>query len=307
MASHLFFAVGFGQIDGHNFGRFGLRIARFQFYQPKFAIECVAITLDRRRGTAEQRFGFELRRQHQSGVAGVVAWRSVNLLVRRVVFLVHHHQPQISERQKECRPCADNDLVRIFAKHIVPNLHAFGFGKFGVIHRHFFAENIFEPLGQLRGQRNFWHEKKHLLARRQCVAHQVRVEFGFAAGRYAVQQHRVFFAEKATNFVVSVLLVGSQWRSRRRLLERFDACHFALLLHKYASVNQLFTDSRHGIGTLQQIAFAHKIVLRTHRQINLQKLPLFFGSGRQFGQCAVAFQCDIIFGTRSVLLVEFLV
>ena len=71
----------------------------------------VSIALQRGGGATEHHTRIHKAREDNSGIAGIVAWRGVTLLIARVVLLINHDQPKIFQRQEECRAHTDNQLA----------------------------------------------------------------------------------------------------------------------------------------------------------------------------------------------------
>ena len=68
----------------------------------------VVVTLERRRGAAEQHHGLFNPGSDDGDVARVIA-RCFFLLVRSFVLLIHHDQPELFQRREDGATCADYD------------------------------------------------------------------------------------------------------------------------------------------------------------------------------------------------------
>ena len=80
-----------------------------------------------------------------------------------------------------------------------------------MIHRKFVTKNPFQSRSELCGKRYFRHQIEHLLLFCQGLFYQVDVEFGLAAGCYAVKQHRFFINKLMVQLVKSLKLKFVEW------------------------------------------------------------------------------------------------
>src|SRR2546423_3259916 len=119
--------------------------------QPIFAKGGVVITLERRRGGAEEnRATFQLR-AHDRDIAGVIPWR-VLLFVGSFVLFIHHDEPEILEWREDRAPRPDHDTSPT-GVDLVPFIMSLAFGKMTVQHRDSFlriCEAAFEAFDRLR-------------------------------------------------------------------------------------------------------------------------------------------------------------
>ena len=120
------------------------------------AVRGVVITLERRRGAAENNSASLNLRAHHGDIARVITWRFL-LFIRSLVFFIDHDEPEVFERCKNCAPCANHD-AGMSGMNFVPLVMAFAFRqmtvKDGDCIRHV-GKATLETLDCLRRQRNF--------------------------------------------------------------------------------------------------------------------------------------------------------
>ena len=116
--------------------------------------------LERGRGRAQNHgTGFHAGANHRH-VAGVVDDALV-LLEGGVVFLVHHDETQLSEREEKGRACA-NDHAHVTGCHAAPDAAALSLGQVGVPLGWPGAEAAREAVEELNGERDFGQEYERL-------------------------------------------------------------------------------------------------------------------------------------------------
>src|ERR1035437_1167764 len=133
-----------------------------EFYQSEFSGEGIAIGFYCRSSSAEQGFCTVHRCQYNGGIAGMITWCRIVLLIARLVFFVNNDQSQLAEWQENRRPNANNHVVGLVIQYIVPNLHPFRIREFGMIYTQFTSKNTFQSGGKLSGEGNFGHKVEHL-------------------------------------------------------------------------------------------------------------------------------------------------
>ncbi|CDF21703.1 uncharacterized protein BN736_01468 [Prevotella sp. CAG:617] len=190
-------------------------VALRQAHQAVFARQGVVVALDGRCGRAQQHLGAVEAGGHGGHVAGVVARGGVLLLVGGFVLLVHDNQAEPPEGQEERRAHAQNQAVGLVGELLLPDFHALGVGKLGVVHAHLLAKHARHALHDLRGQGYFGQQVEHLLAAAQAALDELGVDFGLSARGDAVKQADVLLPEHVQNFVKSLLLRFAQRRLER--------------------------------------------------------------------------------------------
>ena len=150
------------------------------------------VTLHRRRGGTQNDECPRPLRPHDRDVAAVVA-RALVLLVRRVMFLVHNHQPDPLEWCEDRRPCAHHD-VDVAAPDALPLVVPFAVGKAAVLNRHTVAERLTEERRDGRGERNFWHQHQHRPSAASDAGREPNVEFRLSASGDAVHKRHTELA-----------------------------------------------------------------------------------------------------------------
>ena len=72
-------------------------------HQPILTGHRIVVGLHRRRSRAEQHLRPLPSRQHHRHTAGMVARSRILLFITRLMLFVHHHQPEVFQRKKDCR------------------------------------------------------------------------------------------------------------------------------------------------------------------------------------------------------------
>ncbi|MNJ43969.1 hypothetical protein D3C77_390010 [compost metagenome] len=115
-------------------------------------------------------------------------------------------------------------------------------------YRNFTAEAPLKPLHHLRCQRNFRHEDDCLTTEGNTAFNRLKINFGFPAASYPVQQKHAIAAgiQHPCYRLVYVLLLRSSFQRLRRfeaaILVRV-AKHLYILNHRQAFVRQTFDRS----------------------------------------------------------------
>lgn len=210
VVGHPAFAAQVAHVDGENAWQVDLLVSGEKLYQSVFAAAGVEVALDGRCGRAQQRFGPVHRSQYDGCVAGVVAWCRLLLLVAAFVLFVDNDKPQVAEGQEYRGAHAENDLQAAIVQQVVPYLHPFVVGKFGMVDGQLVAEDPLQPGGELGSECNFGHEVENLSSPFQHGIDEVDIDFGLSARRNAVQEYGVFGGKPFDDGIVGLLLYGRE-------------------------------------------------------------------------------------------------
>ena len=146
------------------------------------------VRLERRRGRPKQRPRPVHPSQHQRCVARMVTWRRVVLLIRRLMLLIHHNQPQPIERQKERRPHADDDRrLAIRAEQSAPHFRAFAVGEAGMVDEQPRAEDVRQSLRHLCREGDLRQQVERLPTGAEGVKDEVEEDLRLAGRGSAVE------------------------------------------------------------------------------------------------------------------------
>ena len=105
------------------------------------------------------------------------------------MLLVDDDQSEILERQKQRRPCADDQLDLSLAR-LPPKPPPFRRRYAGVPLARPGAETICDPAQKLRSQRDFRKKHEHLTALLEHVRSRIQINFRLARTGDALQQNR---------------------------------------------------------------------------------------------------------------------
>ena len=145
--------------------------------------------LEARRGAAEHTDRPGSVRAHHGDVAGVVARRGVELLVARLVLLVHDDQAEVLDGREDGAPRADDDRVDAVAD-ARPGVEALAGAHPAVDDRDAAGEVRVEAADGLRRERDLGHEHDGRPALNEARAEGAEVDLGLARARHAVEQKR---------------------------------------------------------------------------------------------------------------------
>ena len=115
--------------------------------------------------------------------------RAILLLVRGVVFLIHHDQPKVAKRQEQRGARADHQLRLSPADHL-PRPAAFGHRDARVPFHGLRAEPLLDPHEELLGQRNLGQQHQRLPSGGEAGGHRFEVNLGLARPGDAAKQGR---------------------------------------------------------------------------------------------------------------------
>lgn len=138
-----------------------------------------------------------MRAPHRQIARGIA--QAVLLLVRGVVFFVHHDQAQLAHGREDRHARAEQH-ARLPTLRARPGLQALAIGQAAVQHRQAVRPDQAFQAGaqgafQLRRQVDFRHQQQHLAAGGQHFLGGAQVDLGLAAAGHAVQQHRLELGE----------------------------------------------------------------------------------------------------------------
>ena len=140
----------------------------------------------RRRGAAEDHGRLPLLRAKYRGVPRRVA-KAFLLFVRSVMFLVHHHDAELPERDEHCGARTDDDIGATVAR-CQPGLGALRFAHAGMKWGDPSRKARLKAVHQLRCEPDFGHQNQRLLAPAQGVRRDLQIDFGLAAAGDAFEQ-----------------------------------------------------------------------------------------------------------------------
>ena len=279
-AVHLALSPGLGSIDEFHLGHGDVAIAGEQFHQPILSGHGAVIDLDGWRGTPQQRLGAVHLRQHDGGIATIVARSRVLLLVTAVVLLVDDDKAQLGKRQEHRTAHAHHHTRLAAAQQAAIDVHALVVAKSRVIDEHLVAKHRAQALRELRGERNFGHQIEHLQPARQGVRYQVHIDGGLAARGDAVQQGDVVVLERQVNLAMGTLLLLAEGGRVLQLLAQMGETIDLPLIHLHdATVGHRLEHLGGHVGTLEQSLLAHFLqrsaALQPVRQVQIGQQQLF--------------------------------
>ena len=152
------------RIGNADFGRSGIPVPLVEPHKTVLPGPGVEPALERRGRAAEQRAGSQQAGGNHGAVAGMVTGCGFRLLVARIVLLVHHHQPELFQRQEERRPRPQHQFAPLRTAEAQVGLRPAAVGESRVIDRHPVAERAFHPLDELRSEHDFGDEQQHVLS-----------------------------------------------------------------------------------------------------------------------------------------------
>ena len=157
--------------------------------QPRIApLRHVLERLERRRGRSEHDGYLRALRPPDCQIARRVA-EAFLLLVGGVVLLIDHDEAELVERGEYRRAGADDD-PRLTPMGGAPGVAALAGAALRMHDDDAGTEAALETLDQLRRQRDLGHEHQHLAAMGQRPGNGLKIHFGLAAARDAVQEMR---------------------------------------------------------------------------------------------------------------------
>ena len=159
MAAFFSFASFLTQIDNAHERHLLLVHALRERNEPVLSDRRVVITLQRRRGAAENDNALLDLCAHDCDVACVIPRRFL-LFVGRLVFFIDNDQPEILQRREHCAARADHDPGAA-GMNLVPFIVALALGQMTVQNRDVvlrFSEPAFEAFHRLRRERDFGNE-----------------------------------------------------------------------------------------------------------------------------------------------------
>ena len=212
-----------------------LPVAFCQFCKSVFSLFGIVIGFDAWCGGSQQCLGGEHGRQHDSGIAGMIAGSRILLLVGRFVLFVNDYQSQPLEGQEYGRAHSQNHLVRSVGQLLLPYFHSFRVRELGMINSQAAAEHSSQPFGDLGGQCDFREQIEHLFPCLKSLLYQVDIDFCLSAGCYSMEQAHILLPERAENGV------------KRCLLDRAESiyrtCFFRLQIKSSGFMFVCFKDS----------------------------------------------------------------
>ncbi|MNQ53786.1 hypothetical protein D3C85_678340 [compost metagenome] len=154
----------------------------------------------RRRGRSEHDRDVQVVRAPHREVARRIT-QAVLLLVRRIVFLVHHDQAQFAQGREDGHARAQQH-AGLAALGAGPGLHAFAVGQAAVHDGEPFGAHQGLQAGaqralELRRQVDFGDHQQHLASGRQHLFGGPQVHLGLAAARHPMQQDRLEPGQRA--------------------------------------------------------------------------------------------------------------
>ncbi len=183
-------AVGFqlfgAHVDGAHFRQFRRPEARCQVDPRILARLGVHPGFQAGRRRSQHHLCVAQRCAQDRHVARVVK-SAILLLVGGVVFLIHHDQPKIAERQEKRRPRADDKADAALARH-PPQPPPFGLRHPGMPFARTRAKAILHPRKELCRQRDFGQEDQRLPPLPQTFGHRLEVDLGLAGPGHPLQK-----------------------------------------------------------------------------------------------------------------------
>ena len=196
-------------IHHRNVGQLSALVTFKQFHQSEFPGLCFVIRVNCRGCTAQQGLGAMQMSQHDGGIAGIIPWRRVILLVAGLMLLVNHHKANLGKGQEHRRPHAENHHWLVAVQQFAPDVHALGIGELGMIHQQAVAKDFPQTVGELCGETYLRHQIKYLMTRLKGRQYSMTVNLGLAAAGNAAQEHNVLFAPLLVNLPQCLALQGT--------------------------------------------------------------------------------------------------
>ena len=110
----------------------------------------------------------------------MIAWRGILLLETCLVFLINDDQPRIFERQEDCTPRPENNIVRFIGELFRPNFHTLGITISAMVDAQPTAKNSLQAFHDLYGESYFGEQIKHLLVFVESFLYQMDVYLSLA-------------------------------------------------------------------------------------------------------------------------------
>ena len=211
-------------------------------------------------GGAQQSFGSAERGEDDGGIAGMVAWSGVLLLVGGFMLFVHNNQLQPLEGQEYGGTYPQDDIVGMVGQLALPDFHPFGIREFGVVDAQAGAEYASQASGDLGSERYLGKQIQYLSAALQHFLNQMDINLCLSAGRDSVEQAYILFTQGGDDFIVGTLLGRGQLAGRLHLGGEqvgVQTADFCLVGFKDTTSHQAIEYGRSGTSPLQQIAFGH--------------------------------------------------
>ena len=161
-SSHEFFPFCLFGIDDFDGGELLVLVALGELYVAVAFLPCQVIDLEGGGGGAEEGFGTEHVGKHDGGVAGMIAWRRLLLLVTLFVLFVYDDEAEVLEGEEDAGTDAENELVGGGGGLPFVDFQPLHVSKLGMVNAHAVAEYVAKTFGDLGGEGNFGEEVEDL-------------------------------------------------------------------------------------------------------------------------------------------------
>ena len=138
------------------------------------------------RGRGQHHLRRTQRRAQNHHVAGIID-HAIFLFVGGIVFLIHHHQPQIAERQEQGGSCAHHQPHIALACHF-PQAAALNHGDAGMPFAGAGTKAVLDPFQKFRSQGDLGQQHQRLPSLAQTFGHGFQIDLGLARSGDAFQQ-----------------------------------------------------------------------------------------------------------------------
>ena len=199
-SSHELLPLSFFGVNHFNGRELHILVTLGELHVTVASFSCLMVHLEAGRGGAEQCLCTTHVGEHQGGIAGMVAWGWLLLLVALLVFFIDDDESEVLEGEQDAGTNAKNKPIRLGGGLPLIDIQPLCIGEFGVIDPHAVAEDVVETFRNLGSEGNFGKEVKHLLPFTQIVVDEVDVDFCFARRGYAVEEDCAFRLESSFNF-----------------------------------------------------------------------------------------------------------
>ena len=201
----------FLDVQGHNLRQFYLPKTLLELHKGILMGDCSMIpALQGGSGCTQKGTCTIPCRQHQGGIACVVAGSRVLLLVGVFVLLIHDDQSQALEGEENGGAHPENNFIGAVRELLLPDFYPFCIGKFGVINTHAGTKDFLQTLGNLCRKRYLGQEIQHLPSLLQLFANEMDVYLRLSRGGDPMEQTDGGREKSLTDGVIGTLLGGTQ-------------------------------------------------------------------------------------------------